>query len=329
MTDIRIPALIDKQAAQHLEEYGCWNEWNEVGSLVGFIVLTIREAGLEAELRENEDSILGRDVCFADIRVWPTRDSDWYWNVYVCLTTGKPVKYWVSARSKYDSDRSASLGIVGRLSAVLAIVCSGLSFTLPVTGEPIMHYTVRQAGAVVQTTDINLGLLIEGEIKAHSKQDVLGYLADTLSSMEIETKLRYQYVVVCKEDSSYLITPMDNSDGEHLLGIEHQVIGGAANITSLGTVNYIAAVVAVVCGGVTFYDDVSDKVIPLTEEDAKVFAHLIEETTPLDEGAPPFISLNEEDSQAFVDALENPPPPNEALLEAAGGHYKDTLPVNP
>lgn len=35
--------------------------------------------------------------------------------------------------------------------------------------------------------------------------------------------------------------------------------------------------------------------------------------------------LNEEDSKALVDALENPAPPNEAMLKAAGGHYKTTV----
>lgn len=241
MTDIKIPASIDQQAALLLEECGCWDERNEAGSLVGFIVLTMREVGLEAELRkEDEYAVLGKNVAFVDIQVRIPGEHRYRWVVSVSKHMDGDPTYTI--RPHLDSE----LGVVTRFSAVLAIVCSGLTY---------IDIRALQNCAAKAYAD--------GDCHALDIADTFTYLGYLGFGVHVEDGEFYHIEVSKGGTVTYVVIPLSNKD----YGVYYK----ATNLY-LGSVNSIAAVVAIVCGGVTFYDDVSDKVVPLSEEDAQVFS---------------------------------------------------------
>lgn len=223
MTDIRIPASIDQRAAEHLEE----------GTLIDFVLESIREYGLTAEVRDGKAIALAVPV--VDILISSQPPLDWHWKVAVDSTVPSYTIYV----QLFGGDHLTYIGKVNSLGALLAILLSGVDFDLP---RYVMRFSQVKKGGVREVMEYSSISQLERELgEAYSKDGRKGanyYIRSTVP--------HYSSVVVMArdEDLAFIATVSmydDRKDTPWDL--------------SLGKVDGVAALIALRYTDVRFYGD--------------------------------------------------------------------------
>lgn len=242
MTDIRIPASIDQRAAEHLEE----------GTLIDFVLESIRGYGLRAEIRDVDAKTFV--VPITDILVSSQPSQYWHWKVAVDTVTPSYTIYV----QLFGGDSLTYIGKVNSLGALLAILLSGVDFDPP---SDVVRYPIPKG----EGTNVPITKLQREVGEAHNALDLKGvsmYLVRALSNVGIGTNLegdcvrvlRYNRDYYANNSVIYKITPrMENSEISFI--ISKPCYDQPPWDLTVGKVTGITAVVALASSGAQFYGD--------------------------------------------------------------------------